>query len=519
MSDLMSVSPQRVPERPCAGAAGAPDLPGLRATSVWSDAMVRAEGLRIEDAPFLSIGGGPASFAVIDFLRVCRVPVADIRVVSPQRRAYEQLDHLMRMSQIRFWDPLRSDSMSRMDNVWGFPSYALEQALRRRRIAPLLRVLTEPVVGEFFNPTPEQVFGGLDREAARIGWDTMLLQGRVEMVRRRAGGGYLSLVTSADDAPCFVLRSTYVHLGTGYPAVRYTAGIGEYRTRHCDYASVVNAYESHEHLYEILKRRRATVVVRGSGITASRVLQRLFEDREYSGQAVKIFHLFRNYADRGSGPLHFRRPGGRGWNYQAFSFPKAAGSGQLRRRMLRVDPQKRAEYVRSMTAATTAKRRYWQRQLRRARAEGYYWAVRGDVRSMEPDQGRIRLVVDVPGRPVEMTMHADFVIDCTGFEVNLRGNALLADVLDHAGARLNELKGLDVGPRFEVRGTAQESGQIYASGVIARGGYLAPVDSFWGFFHAAQIISDDLMRRGFCPRFGLTRSVLGWLKWLANRQP
>src|SRR5690242_8512313 len=90
-------------------------------TAIWSDESVRAAGLRIVDVPFVTIGGGLASFAVVDFLRICGVPADEIRVVSPQPRPYENLHHLMRCSQILDDDPLRSDSMSRVDNIWGFP--------------------------------------------------------------------------------------------------------------------------------------------------------------------------------------------------------------------------------------------------------------------------------------------------------------------------------------------------------------------------------------------------------------
>ncbi|HEX9336553.1 MAG TPA: hypothetical protein VF892_11735, partial [Pseudonocardiaceae bacterium] len=72
---------------------------------------------------------------------------------------------------------------------------------------------------------------------------------------------------------------------------------------------------------------------------------------------------------------------------------------------------------------------------------------------------------------------------------------------------------------FDVRGTDQDNGRIYASGVITQGGYLAPVDSFWGFSHAALLICDDLARQGFCPRLGVTRSMAGWLRWLRGAQP
>ncbi|MGI9644107.1 MAG: hypothetical protein ACR2O6_02200 [Ilumatobacteraceae bacterium] len=42
----------------------------------------------------------------------------------------------------------------------------------------------------------------------------------------------------------------------------------------------MNAYELHDHLYDELRRRPAAVLVRWSGIVASRVLQRLFDDVE-----------------------------------------------------------------------------------------------------------------------------------------------------------------------------------------------------------------------------------------------
>jgi hypothetical protein len=55
--------------------------------------------------------------------------------------------------------------------------------------------------------------------------------------------------------------------------------------------------------------------------------------------------------------------------------------------------------------------------------------------------------------------------------------------------------------------------------VITQGGYLAPVDSFWGFAHAALLICDDLARNGFCARLGTTRSVVGWVRWLTGACP
>lgn len=493
----------------------------LATRPTWSDTDVSGVGLRVEDVPFVSVGGGLASFAVVDFLRVCGLPPAEIRVVSPQSRPHENLRHLMRRSQILDHDPLRSDSMSRVDNIWGFPSYAVSRAMTKRSVRPLWQVLTEPIGAEFFNPTPDEVFRGLDREAARIGWRSMLVPGRAPTIRRRDGGGYFVVVRPDGESEPFALRSRYVHLGTGYPALNYPREVSEYRLRHDDYFRVVNAYEPHEHVYEILMRRPGSVVVRGAGITASRVLERIIDDRGRSGQDVRIVHLFRTYADAAQGPWTFRRPAGEGWSYQPFSFPKAAGAGQLRHRLLRMDGEQRAEFIKSMGGTTSARRRKWQRQLRAARAGGYYRSLHGDVCDMAPaDNGNaVRLRIEGDALPGQVSLEADFVLDCTGLKLALSDNPLMADLLEYGGASLNPLGGLDAGPHFEVRGAASDPGQVYASGVITRGGYLGPVDSFWGFSHTALLICDDLARRGLVGRLGLTRSVAGWLKWAAGRAP
>lgn len=495
-------------------------MAALCTSPVWSDADVAKAGLSVLDVPLVTIGGGLASFALVDFLRNCRVPAGEIRVISPQPRPYENLHYLMSQSQILDTDPLRSDSMSRVDNIWGFPSYAIERSIAKRRLGPMWTVLTEPVISEFFNPTGQDVYRGIDREAARIGWPSMLLPGRAQMVRKRENGGYLILAEPADGTGQVVLRSQFVHLGTGYPAVNYPPEVSSYRTRHHEYFRVVNAYEPHEHVYQVLRRRAGTIVVRGAGITASRVLERLFDDREGSGQDVQILHLFRTYTDGAQGPWTFRRPGGDGWAYQPFSFPKAAGAGQLRRRMLRMDNAQRATFIQSMSGATSARRQRWQRQLSRGRSGGYYRAYRGDIHELRPtDHGTVELSLDVDALPGEARLEADFVLDCTGLRLTLTENPLLADLLDTGIAALNPLGGLDVGHHFEIRGALHEPGQMYASGVITRGGFLAPVDSFWGFSHASLLICDDLARRGFCGRLGVTRSVRSWLRWLKNETP
>jgi hypothetical protein len=484
----------------------APFLDPLRAAPVWSDELVAAAGLRTEDALFVTVGGGLASFAVVDALRVYGLETAQIRVVSPQRQPYENLSRLVQAGQIRDDDPLRSDSGSRVDNIWGFPGYAVQEAISRRTIAPLWRVLTEPVAAEFYNPSPGLVFRGLDREAGRIGWDAMLAPGQAELIRRRAGGGFFCLVHPADHSPPYLLRAGYLHLGTGYPALGYAPGLTDYRLRHREFYNVVNAYEPHEHVYQVLRRRAGTVLVRGAGITASRVLQRLIDDRDRSGQAVRILHLLRDLTGQP--------------RYQAFTFPKAAASGQLREQLAGMSGADRSAWIAAMSGTTTARRRHWQRQLRRARSQGFYEAIGGEITLMELSRDRqVRLHIAGAADEGQLRLKVDFVIDCTGMGLRLRDNPLLADLIDSGGAAVNALGGLDVGPHFDVLGSGGEPGRLYASGAIARGGYLAPVDSFGGFVYAALLICDDLAARGVCRRLGPAGSVAGWVKWLTGRVP
>ena len=119
------------------------------------------------------------------------------------------------------------------------------------------------------------------------------------MVRRRFGGGYFVLLTPDGNEPTkrVAYRSRFVHLAVGYPGLRYLPDLQEFREKHQDYERVVAAYEPHEHVYETLKNRQGTVVIRGGGIVASRVLQRLFDDREKNQLPTKIIHIFRTYVE------------------------------------------------------------------------------------------------------------------------------------------------------------------------------------------------------------------------------
>src|SRR2546423_1843721 len=167
-----------------------PTAPSLADSPIWTDDLVAQARVPIVDVPFVSIGGGLGSFAVVDLLRMVGVPRTAIAVLTPLDAPYESYRRLAEAAQSDVGDLLRSDSASRIDNLWGFPSYAIEEAWKRRTLRPIGRLVTEPVFSEYYNPRFGQVYAGVDREAARVAWAAMTAKAWVSMVRRRQAGGY-----------------------------------------------------------------------------------------------------------------------------------------------------------------------------------------------------------------------------------------------------------------------------------------------------------------------------------------
>lgn len=497
---------------------------------VLTDDLLAEQGIRVIDADVVSVGGGLGSFALVDLLRISGMAPERIRVVSPDRLPGARFLRLCAASGLREDDPLRSDSSARIDNVWGFPGYAAAQAWRDRRrglaaLAPLLRVFVEPVFAEFYTPSPGLVRAGLEREAARIGWSDMLVDGIAVAVRPRLGGGYFVLVEppqegeeGADGSALLAVRGRFGHLAVGYAGLRHGDASAEFRALAPDTGRVMHAYETHEHCYRTLATRGGSVLVRGAGIAASRILQRLIDDRHESGQDVRIWQVFRQYPDGDSGPVDFRQKAGCGFAYQPFNFPKAAFGGQLRDRARRMTDAERAALIRSMGGTTTPYRRQWARQLRAGREGGWYRAVVGEVTRLRARDAGITARIR-PRYGKSLTLDVDFVIDATGLDPDVGHHPLLADLLTHGMARRNSLGGLGVAPDFQLTGTASDDGRLYLSGVAATGGYLAPVDSFAGLQQAALAIADSLADHGCGRALRPHRSMLAWWRWLRNAPP
>jgi hypothetical protein len=494
--------------------------PELLQNSFWTDQMLSAAGIPTYDVPFVTVGGGMGSFVLVDYLRIAGIPANQIRVLSNIDHPYQTYEYLTRVSQIPRSQRIRSDSSSRPDNIWGFPSYALGEAWRDKNPGHLFHLLVEPVLADYWTPRAGTVFESLERESKRIGYQSMLAKGVVRMVRRRVGGGYFTILTPPEGAAStrrVAFRSRFVHLAVGYPGLRYLPDLQAFREQYGDYQHVVNAYEPHEHIYEHFKTAPGTVIVRGGGIVASRVLQRLMDDQEKYGTRVQIIHIFRTFIAGAHGPhLWSRRKGGDGWAYQGFNYPKSVWGGQLKAEMRKLEGAERAAKYKQMGGTNTPKRRRWQQQMAKGRREGWYHPMQGVVEKVMPGPDNT-LVSFVTGQRGAQQIPSTYIIDCTGLEADISEHRVLADLLQHSGAGRNPLNRLEVERHFEVKGTGSGDGALYASGASTLGGYFPGVDTFLGLQVAAQEITDDLARRGFGKKIGPLRSTSQWFKWVFNK--
>src|SRR5258708_29127277 len=215
-------------------APGSGDLTDeLLRSDQWTDEMVRAAGIPVTDVPFVTIGGGIGSFVTVDYLRVAGVQTDRMAVLSNLDFPWQTYEYLTRVSQIPKPERIRSDSASRPDNLWGFPSYALSEAIGDRTLAPLWQVLIEPIFADYYTPKAGRVFAGLERETKRIDYPKMLVKGQVRMIRKRRGGGYFIILTpmvGSTPTKRLAYRAEFIHLAVGYPGLRFLPELQAFRT-------------------------------------------------------------------------------------------------------------------------------------------------------------------------------------------------------------------------------------------------------------------------------------------------
>ena len=451
---------------------------------------VQASGKLAAEHNFVAIGGGIGSFCWVDHLRVYGVPSADIRVigVAEDKRPYAKWGRLCRNSQIPDHERIRSNSISAPDNIWGFPGYASREMVRDLlggRLVGLkyvLQVFGEPALTESYTPRTVDVYRSFDAEAKRIGWNDMWIYGQVVGFRKTDDERYVIAyrIPSAhapdlppDQRERFIV-ARYVQISTGYPASNFLPDLQEFRQAHPSSTAVVNAYEPHDEVYKALEQRGGTILIRGRGIVASRVIQRIWE-AVAKNKDIRLLHLVRGQISQPHKYDFSRRDLRNDVEQQPFNWPKSCWGGTLRERLEKASPEERSKLMAAWGGTTTADRDDWNQIIEQGTREGWYKIFYGKVASITEKGSRVVTRLESSERYSEnVDLTADFVVDCTGLVARVDETPLLADLIktyDLArnkaagdGAELR-LAGLAVNTAFEVPGL--QNGRGHVSGTVA----------------------------------------------------
>lgn len=513
---------------------------------VVSVEALRASGHPVEETRFCAVGGGLGSFVWVDHLRCYGVKAQDIKVIGTEANCYQTYKRYCKNSQIPDHERLRSNSLSRPDNIWGFPGYALREVGKGISFTGVFQVLAEPTLAQSYTPRAGDVFDSLDGEAARIGWSDMLVKAQVLSVRKTSDGRYAVATKLWGGEAIGEARNRYVvadviHLATGYPATRFVDDFQTFITNHPDArAQVANAYEPHDQMYLEAERRDGPVqvVVRGRGIVASRIIQRLHEARVKNPQ-IRILHSMRTPLGSRDGAVFrkARRLVRNNVEIQPFNWPKSCWGGDLRQEYEQADAEARGVMLDQLGGTTTAERSDWVAMVERGTEEGWYRPVFGTISDLQPLDAPQPAGVQVRIATAEgngETLNADYLIDCTGLIADIRRAPLIADILDTYNLPRNHAYhlrdgtltqggalGLACTNNFEIEGLRNGTGRAYAAGTITTGGPYLAVDSFLGLQYSALRSVDHLVgeRHHKVRNLGPFRSLKGWVKWMLGLKP
>jgi pSer/pThr/pTyr-binding forkhead associated (FHA) protein len=527
-TDDLSTNLPQIPQIPNTITAFPP--PDLFAADRVSIEALHATGKQVQETTYAAIGGGMGTFVWVDTIRIAGVPKQQIAVISLENKPYGRYQRLCQNSQIPPHERIRSGSDSCPDNIWGWPGYAQRESVKKifsgqlgSGLKHLWQVFSEPVFADTYTPQAQNVFASMDREAKRIDWAEMLNYGRVRGIRKTDDGRYAiaySVPTPNSSSEHRFLLAKYIHLATGYPAIRFLPDLQEYRAQTGDFKSVVNAYEEHEHVYEYLARQGGIVIIRGRGIVASRILQRLHEIRRSNNQ-INIIHLMQSPKPQGNKFSLAQRYVENQWEFQPYNWPKGTWGGDMRAILEAATPQGRYEMLTALGGTTTASRQDWRHIVKTGMQAGWYTIKFGQVERVERQAGKLITYIKSGNYEGIEKIKADFIIDSTGLEAKPKDNPLLDDLITHYNLLLNPFGRLHVANDFEIVEMRNDKSRIYAAGVMTLGGPYAPVDTFLGLQYAAHR-SAEALARAKAPKIhhieGI-RSLWQWLKWATNQSP
>ncbi|WP_416670416.1 FHA domain-containing protein [Egbenema bharatensis] len=489
-----------------------------------------ATGFPVQEYDYAALGAGLGSFIWVNLLRIGGVKADRIVALGIESKPYARYQRLCLNSQIPARERLRSNSDSCPDNIWGWPSYALREAwhdFSHARIGASFRhlwqVFGEPTFAETYTPRSGNVFASIDREADRIGWNQIYQYGRIRAIRKTDDGRYVIAYSraSANRRDYGYIVAKYVHLATGYPGIQVLPDLQDYREKNRDFKSVVNAYEEHEHVYKHLAEFGGTVMIRGRGIVASRIVQRIYEIRQKNSK-VALLHLLRSPKPQGNRFGKAQRAVKNFYELQPFNWPKACWGGDLRVMLEKATPEQRQHLLKDWGGTTTADRKDWQKIAQDGLAQGWYQVVFGEVEKVEPDgQGGTLTYIQERNFKGKIQLQADYIIDATGLDAKVETNPLLDDLLKHYHLPINPLGRLAVSNDFELPEMQSGQGKMYAAGAMTLGGPYAAVDSFLGLQYAALRSVDHLAkhRSPSLRRINGLGSFCQWLKWVFNLSP
>jgi len=494
-------------------------------------AAVQQSGLPVVTADYATVGGGLGSFIFADNLVIRGVRQDQIVALGVDAIPYSRYKRLCRNSQIPDRERLRSDSTSTPDNIWGWPGYAAREIWRDVRYGHLGRaaslfwqILGEPTLAQTYTPIAEDVYASIDIEAKRIGWDRIWRYGRVRAIRKTDDGRFIvAFSTSGQGQPSRgFLVAPFLQLATGYPALQFLPDLQKYREETEDFRSVVNAYEDHDHVYEQLESRGGLVVLRGRGIVASRLIQRIYEARKRNPH-IGIVQVLRTPITKGHTYGRASREVHNHYELQPFNWPKAAMGGDLRFLLEQSPPEARKKLLTDWGGTTTARRQDWIEIVEGGVRDGWYQIVFGEVERVErTPEGKLATVVRGKGELAGETRYvADFIVDATGLDAKVKTNPLLRDMIDHYQLDLNFLGRLFVDNQFEIPKLRNGNARAFAAGSMTLGGPYAMVDSFIGLNYAALRTTEVLLAAGAPGIRDLSpmRSVAQWFRWMRGTSP
>lgn len=506
-----------------------PPLPALfDAARVPANALADA-GLPLDEVTYLAVGGGMGSFSWADCLRISGVDPAQIMAIGTTAHPYDVCRTLCHAGQLPDSGRLRSDSGATPDNLWGWPGYALREALRELRrgrpgaaLGLLWQVAAETALAEPYTPRVGDVFAAVDREAQRINWYDMRRAGMVRCLRKTDDGRYAAVYAHYDGERWSqrVALARYVQLATGCAGPHLLPELLSYRARTGDHAHAVHAYEDHEHVYAALADKGGLVLLRGRGITAAAVLGRLAAVRAQNPE-VCVLHVMPTPLTENARVGRAARPGLHHWTLQPYNWPKSFFGGTWQARLEQADEDERQFLLAALGGVTTPPHHSFVRTVRRGLREGWYQVYMGRLTHINSENGTLLVGVhDLMDQPAAL-FAADYLIDATGLDTELDSSPLLADLTLRYGLARSGAGKLAVTTDFELAQMRNDGGRVFAAGVITAGGFYAPVDSFFGLQFAAQRSVDALAQAGApgISRLDGWRSFRQWLRWARGEQP